>query len=172
MPNKPGPKTPEGKARSAKNALKHGLLSRDVILADEDPADFDAHASSLRDHYAPLGPTEEHLVDELINTAWLLKRHRRVESITMNKTYADTLPIGEGLAPEARRQRALISTFCNDILPNLNRYGTAAERKYFRILNQLRCLQESRRTGALLVPGSFRVSVVVQLQPVAAELDQ
>ncbi len=31
-----GRKTPGGKAVSAKNALKHGLLSREVLLPDED----------------------------------------------------------------------------------------------------------------------------------------
>lgn len=53
MPNtprrKPGPRTPEGKARSAQNALKHGLLSRQIVLQDEDPAQFQAHAAALRD---------------------------------------------------------------------------------------------------------------------------
>jgi hypothetical protein len=31
-----GPKTPEGKAIAALNALKHGLLSRDALLPGED----------------------------------------------------------------------------------------------------------------------------------------
>ena len=54
-----GPKTPEGKARSSRNALKHGLLARHVIIDDdpnEDPAEFnrilegliaDAHVKKL-----------------------------------------------------------------------------------------------------------------------------
>ena len=33
-----GPRTPAGKAIVRKNALKHGLLSREVILPDEDEA--------------------------------------------------------------------------------------------------------------------------------------
>ena len=35
-----GPKTAKGKARSSRNALKHGLLSRQVVLADEDGEAF------------------------------------------------------------------------------------------------------------------------------------
>jgi hypothetical protein len=31
-----GPKTPEGKATIRLNALKHGLLSQDILLPDED----------------------------------------------------------------------------------------------------------------------------------------
>jgi len=35
-----GPKTPGGKARAAKNATRHGLLSREVLLPDESREDF------------------------------------------------------------------------------------------------------------------------------------
>ena len=42
-----GPRTDEGKTRSAKNALKHGLLGRDTVLPGEDPADFDRQLSAL-----------------------------------------------------------------------------------------------------------------------------
>ena len=36
-----GPRTGEGKARVSQNALKHGLLARDAVLPDEDPAEFE-----------------------------------------------------------------------------------------------------------------------------------
>jgi hypothetical protein len=36
-----GPKTPEGKARAAQNALKHGMRAQKyVVLPDEDAAEF------------------------------------------------------------------------------------------------------------------------------------
>ena len=38
-----GPRTPEGKARSAQNALKHGMRAlRYVVLPDEDGVEFQA----------------------------------------------------------------------------------------------------------------------------------
>ena len=36
--NSTGPKTPEGKAAVSHNALRHGLLSRDILLPGEDEA--------------------------------------------------------------------------------------------------------------------------------------
>ena len=48
-PKKRGPKTPEGKARSSMNALKHGLRARSFgILPEEDQAEWAEHVADLR----------------------------------------------------------------------------------------------------------------------------
>ncbi len=44
-----GPRTNSGKARTAKNALKHGLLAQDAVLPGEDPADFDQQLVALEE---------------------------------------------------------------------------------------------------------------------------
>ena len=51
-----GPKSPDGKARSAQNALKHGLRAQKyVVLPDEDAAAFDALEAALMEKLAPDG---------------------------------------------------------------------------------------------------------------------
>jgi hypothetical protein len=51
-----GPKTPEGKARSSQNALKHGLRAqKHVVLHDEDAAAFQALEAALVEELAPEG---------------------------------------------------------------------------------------------------------------------
>ncbi len=48
-----GPKTPEGKAHSAQNALKHGLRARKyVVLPDEDAAAFQTLEAAFLDKLA------------------------------------------------------------------------------------------------------------------------
>ncbi len=75
-----GPRTPEGKSSSSKNAITHGLLSREVVLPDED---FDAHAQmshAILKDLSPAGPLE-HAIAELATAAlWRLHRVRRIET--------------------------------------------------------------------------------------------
>ena len=53
-PKKRGPKTPEGKARSSRNALKHGLRARDfVLLPEEDPQEWTQHVLDLEARLRP-----------------------------------------------------------------------------------------------------------------------
>jgi hypothetical protein len=48
-----GPKTPEGKAAVHHNALRHGLLSRDVLLPGEDEAALRSWASACGTNCSP-----------------------------------------------------------------------------------------------------------------------
>ena len=87
-----GPRTPEGKARSSLNALKHGLFSRHFDLAagplKEDRAEFDAFAAELAAEYQPEGTEETVLVDRMAALWWRLQR-----LAAQQQTYlADRLP--------------------------------------------------------------------------------
>ena len=42
-----GPKTAAGKAISSRNAIKHGLMSRDVLAPNEDAAAFETLRDAL-----------------------------------------------------------------------------------------------------------------------------
>ena len=80
-PKKRGPKTPEGKARSAMNALKHGLRARDfVLLPEEDPAEWRQHVLDLEDGYGPVDATEKKLVDAIAVAMWKEIRADRFEA--------------------------------------------------------------------------------------------
>jgi hypothetical protein len=49
-----GPKTAEGKAVVALNAMKHGLLLREFLLPSDDGTDLSELAENLRAQLAPL----------------------------------------------------------------------------------------------------------------------
>jgi hypothetical protein len=75
-----GPKTPEGKAASSMNALRHGLRARTVILKDENREDFDEILTGLQDQFQPQNPGERHLVDQAAIAQWKLVRAETYEA--------------------------------------------------------------------------------------------
>jgi hypothetical protein len=79
-----GPKTPNGKAVSKMNALKHGLRSSEVVVRGrcikESPREFNAFYLGLRDDLQPVGMMEEMLVQQIATTWWRLNRVLKVES--------------------------------------------------------------------------------------------
>lgn len=69
-----GPRSAEGKARVASNALKHGLTGKQVVLPGEDPAEFDAFRSDLIADRAPQGALEEIFAEKIVADAWRFRR--------------------------------------------------------------------------------------------------
>jgi hypothetical protein len=75
-----GPKSPEGKHAVRLNGLRHGLLSRDVVLPGEDAAGFEELRNAVRAELAPSGPVEGFLADRVVNAIWRLRRLERAEA--------------------------------------------------------------------------------------------
>src|SRR5438132_14315047 len=121
MPTNPqpkrGPNTPEGKARSSQNALKHGLTSRRSLLADEDPKAFAAHAKALQDHFQPLDPFESFLVDEIVVATWRILRVRRAEAGALREAYPEGVPASQ----DDQQQQALNATISMEALQHIHR---------------------------------------------------
>ena len=61
-----GPRTPEGKATVHLNALKHGLLSQQVLLPGEDADALRELDEGLRAELQPVGVRENLLVNRII----------------------------------------------------------------------------------------------------------
>jgi len=74
-----GPRTEQGKAAIAKNALKFGLRSKDIIVNSryysENADDYDDLIASLNLELRPQSPLQELLVTKIANCLW---RYRRV----------------------------------------------------------------------------------------------
>lgn len=126
-----GPRTEEGKEKSKRNALKHGIFSQVVVLKQESRAEFDSLLTGLRNDLDPRGSLEEVLVDKLAALLW---RHRR-------------LIITEG-EQSRRGVEALIDGLEHLGAPSLDlmlRYESTLERAFDRALSQLERLQRMRR---------------------------
>jgi hypothetical protein len=76
-----GPKTIEGKARSAQNALKHGLRAQKcVVLPGERESAFAAFEAALLDELAPQGALQSVLAQRVVAASWRLARSERLEA--------------------------------------------------------------------------------------------
>jgi len=123
-----GPKTPEGKAVSSRNALKHGLTASDPFVLPEEQDEFTQFRKSLRLQSEPNGPIENELFQQMLHSSWKMRRIRLLE--TKLESRAD----GE----------ALLDPKLESDLATLARHQARAERTFHRALTELKRLQTER----------------------------
>jgi hypothetical protein len=128
-----GPKTPEGKARAARNALKHGLrAARHLVLPDEDRAAFAAFEAALLEDLAPDGALQAVLARQVVAAAWRLARADRIEAEILIFRDRGEGDLGVAVTRDANTAHAL---------PTLLRYRGAAQAEFLRALKALQALQ-------------------------------
>ena len=80
----PGPKTTQGKKNSSRNARKHNLLTKDVVITTgagkENEDEFASMHAGLRESWTPVGYEENRGVAELAACDWRTRRARRCEN--------------------------------------------------------------------------------------------
>jgi len=73
-----GPKTDQGKAVAAQNAVKHGLYARDIVINSphlkEDPSEYMLLFQSLCDELQPQTLFQEYLIRKIANCLWRSRR--------------------------------------------------------------------------------------------------
>ena len=84
-----GPKTPEGKAKSAQNATTHGLTASTDVIKGESQEEFDAHKQAFLDVLNPQNAVEDFLADRVASLSWRLKRADRIERQMLDGFAAD-----------------------------------------------------------------------------------
>ena len=83
--NSTGPKSPEGKAASRRNAIKHGLRADALALPNEDAAVVAARNESWNDYYKPTSPAAQHLVNQCIQATLLADRCHQFHHAALSK---------------------------------------------------------------------------------------
>jgi hypothetical protein len=74
-----GPRTPEGKARVALNALKHGVTARTPFIPSDDPDEFADLTRELLEDLDPRTALERELADRIVGICWRRRRLWRAE---------------------------------------------------------------------------------------------
>ncbi|MFT7577945.1 MAG: hypothetical protein ACI9XZ_004348 [Alphaproteobacteria bacterium] len=79
-----------GYSASRLNAVQHGILSRHAVLPWEDADEYERLFQALVAEHKPAGPTEEHLVEELVGVLWRKNRLRLAEASTYHRALKST----------------------------------------------------------------------------------
>ena len=135
-----GPRTPEGQARSSQNARTHGLTARDLVIAPDEREEFEELRNDYQTSVKPQDGIQQSLFEELVGSAWNLRRARRKEV----QLYSNTALEADQLGRE---------------LDRLVRYKTSIERTFHRCLKELKALQTNSVIQATL-PLSVRQNVL------------
>jgi hypothetical protein len=157
-----GPKTEEGKAAVRLNALKHGLLSKEVLLASEDKDVFNEFRDSLIAETQPQGEIEALLVERMVSSLWRLKRAIKIETSSMQVAYEiSSRKLAEDWKGEPATWVMLWTREYgqNSAWPNLSRYETTLERQFYKALHELIRLQAARRGEQPPVPVAVDVNI-------------
>src|SRR5712691_8131528 len=80
-----GPRTQQGKQKSSRNATKHGVFSKVIVLDSESKAEYEELLAGLRETLKPEGALEELLVEKLATTVWRQRRLLLAESAEIRK---------------------------------------------------------------------------------------
>jgi hypothetical protein len=128
-----GPRTEQGRARSSRNSLRHGLAARDLFVPEEDCEEFDEMKSTLLGEIRPEGSLQMIAFNALLHAAWNRLRVERME--------AEYLSLG----PQALEDDGIRKS-----LELLHRYHARHERSYYRARKELETLQTAVAAGWLL----------------------
>ena len=133
-----GPITEAGKHRSSQNAIRHGLLSKSVVLGNESDETF---AKLLAQHQAKLRPAddvEEGAIEEMAASSWRLRRLWTIETRLFDN--------GIGKRGETDERDCLAGAFSDLAAGNdlnlLDRYENKLHRMYQRSLHNFLVLRE------------------------------
>jgi hypothetical protein len=95
-----GPRTAEGKAVAAQNAVRHGLLAKEVVVKGEDPAEFELYRDQMLEELAPAGQMESMLAHRIVGLSWRLRRAERLQAAAFDKVEDQSKPPELVLSPE------------------------------------------------------------------------
>lgn len=152
---KGGIKTAKGKTVSRYNAMKHGLLCKEVLIEGEEENSLKELEQKVRTSLQPVGELELLLTDRIIANIWRLKRAMRVERSSMEwqKNYQDPFDdkpdnelgsvLEEIVEPQKYREK-VTSMIANSSTEKLLRYEAMIERGIYKALHELQRIQAAR----------------------------
>src|SRR6185437_5720446 len=110
-----GPSTEEGKRRSRRNAVRHGLTAETVIDALEDAEDYAAFEMAVTADYDAQSAVERELVLRLASLLWRLRRATAIESGLFKIQAKQLLQFRNRRQAHQERQKIIDAMYCDAV---------------------------------------------------------
>jgi hypothetical protein len=133
----PGPSTSEGKQRSSRNAIRHGLLARCIVMDKESLESFEALLTQHLDSLQPADGVEFGMVEEMVAAYWRMRRAWAIE----NRMLEDAANAQGESDPVGAITAAFTSLAASPALALMHRYETRLHLVYQRSLHNLLLLR-------------------------------
>jgi len=164
-----GPRTDEGKAVVAQNAVRHGLLAEQVVIKGEDPGEFEFYREALIRELAPVGDYENILAERAAALAWRLRRAERLQAEAFGtlltreawqkkfKKLTETSQLPKWMQAvmkvpdqgETLQGEAMVRDYTNyHVLERMGLYEQRIERSMFKVMGELERLRVMREVDA------------------------
>ena len=152
-----GPRTPEGKAASSRNATKHGFTAANPAISSEDREAWDALFASYLQDFQPVTQAETDAVRRAALAIWKLDRLTQLETALFNLEVEYHGPaidayMSEDLTPMERMAAAFKASAGDRVFELCHRYSQAASREHDRSLRTFYFLQSKRLNQACAAP--------------------
>ena len=162
-----GPRTTQGKAVVAQNAIKHGLLARRNLITGEDPQEFDLLRQEILGELTPLGRMETVLAERVVSLTWRIQRAERLQNEvfeyllardledSMEDFYDDLTPEEEARLksepstdPSVAVGRTVAADYFNaKVLDRLGMYERRIESSLYRTMKEMQNRRLLRKQG-------------------------
>ncbi len=138
-----GSKTPQGIQNSAMNALRHGLTSQTLVLANESPSKFAELLQMYIEKFKPQDGVEMNLVDEMVAARWRQQRGWVIQTASID-LQMETQEFE--IRSEPQRLALAFITMANQekVLELIMRYETSYSRMHDRAMKALYRLREEQ----------------------------
>lgn len=145
-----GPRTTEGKARSARNATTHGLTSKDITALGEDRTALASTVQAFLVSWDPATPYEASLIEDLAALKVRLNRCVRMETGLLDMEIREAAPTDSHESINA----ALATAFANRdaTFIKFSRYESSLSRAYYRTLKELLAVRKARLQPTTQIP--------------------
>jgi hypothetical protein len=110
-----GPVTEEGKSRSRRNAVRHGLTAETVIDALEDAEDYAAFELAVTADYDAQSAVERELVLRLASLLWRLRRATAIEAGLFKQQARQLLEFRQRRQAHRDRQKIIDGMYRNAV---------------------------------------------------------